>query len=331
MISRKMARITVTATALTAGSLAAAVSLALAAPAGAATMSAASHGYSFTTINNKKDLTFNQLLGINQAGKIAGYFGSGMAGHPNKGYTVTSPYHQSDFRNENFPHSAQTQVTGLNDLGQTVGFFVPASPAGANFGFYRGKNGVFHNVKTPPGAANASPEVDQLLGINDHGVAVGFYTNSAGNNRGYEYNTRTHKYGRVRAPGSSTGLKGTSLTAAAINNHGTVAGFYVNGKGVTVAFVEAGSHFTTIAKHGAAMTQAFGINDSGEVVGAYTVGSGSSAKTYGFTWTHSHGFKVVNDPHGIGSTIINGVNDRGELVGFYVDLAGNTDGFLARP
>ena len=79
------------------------------------------------------------------------------------------------------------------------------------------------------------------------------------------------------------------------------------------------------------MTQAFGINDSGEVAGAYTVGSGSSAKTYGFTWTHSHGFNTVNDPHGIGTTLINGINDRGELVGFYTDGAGNVDGFLARP
>ena len=328
MISRNFARVAGTATALTAA-LAAAATLAASAPAGAAVST--SHKYSFTTINNKKDLTFNQLLGINEAGKIAGYFGSGMAGHPNKGYTVTLPYHQSDFRNENFPHSAQTQVTGLNDLGQTVGFYVPKTPAGANLGFYRGNNGKFHNVKTPPGATNASPEIDQLLGINDHGVAVGFYTNSKGNNRGYEYNTRTRKYSRVRAPGSSLGLNGTSLTAAAINNHGTVAGFYVNSKGVTVAFVESGSHFTTIAKHGATMTQAFGINDSNEVVGAYTTGSGSSAKTFGFTWTHSHGFTVVNDPHGIGTTIINGVNDRGELVGFYVDGAGNTDGFLARP
>ena len=52
--------------------------MALAAPAGASTMSAASHGYRFTTIDNKRDLTFNQLLGINSAGVISGYFGSGM-------------------------------------------------------------------------------------------------------------------------------------------------------------------------------------------------------------------------------------------------------------
>ena len=331
MTSRRFTRKAVVAAAVSAGAIGAAATVALAIPAGASTMTAASPHYTFKTINNDRDLTFNQLLGINSAGKIAGYFGSGMAGHPNKGYTVTFPYHQGNFRNENFPHSMQTQVTGLNNDGQTVGFWVPKGPSGANFGFYRGSNGRFYNVKTPPGAANASPEVDQLLGINDHGIAVGFYTNSANNNRGYTYNIHTHKYGRVRAPGSSTGLNGTSLTAAAINNHGTIAGFYVNGKGVTVAFVKrTNGQFVTIAWKGATMTQAFGINDSGEVVGAYQLGTGSSATSWGFTWKNGH-FTKVNDPHGLGSTLINGVNDRGDLVGFYTDSAGNTDGFLARP
>ncbi len=327
MISRRFTR-TAMVTAVSAGVVAAAATVALAAPAGASTTSAASHRYYFKIINNKRDLTFNQLLGINSSGVIAGYFGSGLAGHPNKGYTVRPPYKQRKFRNENFPHSAQTQVTGINDFNQTVGFWV--NRHGANFGFWCGSNGRFHQVDFPH-AANASPQVDQLLGINDHGVAVGFYTNKIGNNRGYEYNIRTHKYSLVLKPGTSAhGLKGTSLTAAAINNFGVVAGSYVNSKGVTVAFVKKGRHFITFAKKGASMTQAFGINDSGVVVGAYTFGTGSAATSYGFTWTRAHGFVKVNDPNGIGSTVINGINDRGELVGFYTDSRGNTDGFLAR-
>ena len=36
--------------------------------------------YSFETLNNQNDVTFNQLLGINDHGTIAGYFGSGAAG-----------------------------------------------------------------------------------------------------------------------------------------------------------------------------------------------------------------------------------------------------------
>jgi hypothetical protein len=35
-----------------------------------------------------------------------------------------------------------------------------------------------------PTGDNASPQVDQLLGVNNSDVAVGFYTNGQGSNRG---------------------------------------------------------------------------------------------------------------------------------------------------
>ena len=53
-----------------------------------------------------------------------------------------------------------------------------------------------------PTGNNASPQVDQLLGVNDHDVAVGFYTNAQGNNRGYTYNIRTRSFTRVLVPGA---------------------------------------------------------------------------------------------------------------------------------
>ena len=158
--------------------------------------------YQIVKLNDSRDETFNQLLGINNLGVIAGYFGSGAAGHPNKGYTLVPPFAQRSFLNENFPRSAQTQVTGLNDNGVTVGFWSKqntASMANNNFGFYE-QDGRFHDVNFPIGDA-ASPPVDQLLGVNNRGIAVGFFTNSAGLNRGYEYNIWTHRFTRVEIPG----------------------------------------------------------------------------------------------------------------------------------
>ncbi len=259
--------------------------------------------YHFQTLNNGADLTFNQLLGINDDDVIAGYFGSGAQGHPNKGYELWAP---STYRNENFPGSTQTQVTGLNDEGVTVGFWSTmntSSMTNNNFGFYA-DNGHYHNVNFPTGD-NASPQVDQLLGVNDHGIAVGFYTNGQGSNRGYEYNIRTRQFTRVLPPGftSSTSLQSPSLTATAINNHGDVTGFYNKTSSQVDAFLRlADGQFITLAVHGASMTQAFGVNDSDEVVGAYTVGTGNNAQTHGFTWTPGHGFSTVDDPHGIGAT-----------------------------
>ena len=318
------------AAAAASGAIAVTAALALAGPAGASTLH--SGGYQFRTVDNARDLTFNQLLGVNNEGVIAGYFGSGAQHHPNKGY-VLLPFGHGNYLNENFPHSVQTQVTGLNDRGVTVGFWSNmnnANMVNANFGFYT-VGGRFHTVNFPTGN-NASPQVDQLLGVNDHDVAVGFYTNAQGSNRGYEYNIYTRTFTRVLVPGAPGGQAGPSLTAAAINNYGDVAGFYAKTSAQTDAFLKLhNGQFITLAVPGASMTQAFGVNDRDEVVGAYTVGSGNNAQMHGFTWRPGHGFSTVDDPHGVGTTTINGVNNAGELVGFYVDGAGNTDGMIATP
>ena len=87
--------------------------------------------FSFTTINVKTD-TFTQLLGVNNSGVIAGYHGSGAAGHPNQGFTLIPP---SSFTVENFPMSVQTQVIGINDAGVTDGFYIDNS--GVNHGFIK--------------------------------------------------------------------------------------------------------------------------------------------------------------------------------------------------
>jgi hypothetical protein len=302
--------------------------LALAGPAGASTLT--SSGYQFQTLNNNRDVTFNQLLGVNNEGVIAGYFGSGAQGHPNQGYLLLP---NGSYLNENVPGSVQTQVTGLNDRGVTVGFSSQmnnANQVNDNSGFYAA-GGRFHTVNFPTGD-NASPPVDQLLGVNDHDVAVGFYTNGQGSNRGYTYDIRTHQFSRVLVPGAPAGQAGPSLTAAGINNRGDVTGFYAASSGQTDAFLRLSyGRFLTLAVPGASMTQALGVNDRDEVVGVYTVGSGDNAQTHGFTWRPGYGFRTVDDPHGIGATTINGVNDAGVLVGFYTDAAGNTDGMIAQP
>jgi len=321
--ARRVAATTV-ASALAAG--------ALALPASAASASTidSPHGgtaSSFRTIDDPKDPTFNQLLGVNDLGEIAGYFGSGAQGHPNKGYVI--PPFSHVFVNENFPGSVQTQVTGLNNRGVTVGFWSSMNNANMvndNHGFVD-VNGHFRTTDFPTGNP-ATPPVDQLLGVNDSDVAVGFYTDANGNSHGYEYNIGTNRYSSVIDPH----LPGTSLTAAAINDKGDVAGFYTNSAGNTDGFLKTHhGQFIDLAVPGAASTMALGVNGRDEVVGVYTVGSGNTAVMHGFTWTPQGGFHTVDDPHGVGTTTINGVNDFGQLVGFYVDGNGNTDGFTATP
>jgi hypothetical protein len=300
-----------TASAVTAG--------ALSGPAAAkpTTSPDASSNYAFQTVVNQQDPTFNQLLGINDSDTIAGYFGSGKPGHPNKGYTL-----HVNFHSENFPGSAQTQVTGLNNSGVTVGFWVDAK--GDNSGFYS-VGGRFQMANYPTRNV-AKPSMDQLLGVNDAGLAVGFYADHKGVNHGYTYNIVTHRYDQVQVS------KDTNVTAAAINGLGDIAGFATNSAGNTEGFLKLPSgRVVHLNVPGASATQAFGVNNGDEVVGTYTTGSGMNAMNYGFVWSPGRGFATVSDPNGIGSTTVNGVNDRGAVVGFYTDTDGNTDGFVGYP
>ncbi|HUZ27320.1 MAG TPA: hypothetical protein VMV07_26520 [Streptosporangiaceae bacterium] len=318
------------ATALASGTLAGALALA-AGPAQASPGAALSGpAYTFRTLNNAHDRTFNQLLGINDHGKIVGYFGSGAAHHPNKGYNLYSPFRQGNYQNVNFPGSRQTQVTGLNNGHVVVGFYSTqnrADLADNNFGFVD-NSGHFRKVNFPA-RHPASPPVDQLLGINDSGLAVGFYVDSAGNSHGYLYNIHTNHYFSW-----GPGIHGvTSVTAAGINDADSVTGFFTNSKGDVRGFFvrKSAPHLFILNFPGSSATQPLGVSTHGEVVGFYTVGSGGSAMTHGFTWTRQHGYHTVDDPNGIGATTVNGVNTAGDLVGFYTDSKGNTDGFLAKP
>ena len=281
--------------------------------------------YTFQNIINNNDVTFNQELGINSAGEIAGYFGSGAPGHPNKGYTTTPPY--TSFTNENFPGSVQTQVTGINNVGTTVGFWSNTNlgaPLDANFGFVD-QGGTFTNVNNPNTAATP-PTFNQLLGVNDSNVAVGFYTDAAGVTHGYTYNIAAKTFSTDINDPNAVG----NTTAAAINNAGEIAGFYTDGANVFHGFIDNGGTFTTLDAAGATDTSLLGLNNLGEAVGFDIL---PDMTMHGIVCSVSNlTCQQVDDPLGIGTTTINGLNDKGQLVGFYVNgVADNTIGFVADP
>jgi hypothetical protein len=283
---------------------------------------AAAVSYTFKTLDDAADPTFNQLLGINVHGVICGYFGSGAAGHPNKGYLLNPPYGQPDYASENFPGSAQTQVTGLNNFIDTAGFWV--SNAGTNRGFVEW-NGVFSSY-TDPHTPHVKGAVNQLLGINNTGKAVGFYNDAKGNSHAYELNQATGVFTAIHIPGA------VSTVATAIDNAGAIVGFSTTGSGAISSWLLHRGTLITYQFPGGSHTQAFGVSNKNQVVGSYVDGSGVM-----------HGFVVsdpgpgakwqsIDNPHGVaGTTVVNGINFAGDLVGFYTDGAGNTDGMLAVP
>jgi hypothetical protein len=301
----------------------------LAAPAGALVhhqAAATGTNYAFSTLDDQNDPTFNQLLGINSHNVIAGYFGSGAdAAHPNQGYLLNSPYGQPNYTDENFPGSVQTQVTSLNNKGDSAGFWV--GPNGTSHGFVEW-NGVFASYNDPS-TPHVKDAVNQLLGINDNGVAVGFYNDAKGNAHPYEVNQATGVYTALH-------VFGKTATATGINNNGDIVGFSTGSAGKNFSWLLKNGHLTTFGFPGipgGSHTQALGINDKDQIVGTYV---DAAKNTHGFMLTdptgpHSH-WQTIDDNAANampGTTVVNGINDAGDLVGFYTDTAGNVDGMLA--
>ncbi|HET9656776.1 MAG TPA: hypothetical protein VFP72_15595 [Kineosporiaceae bacterium] len=271
--------------------------------------------FAFRAVVDRDDPTFNQLLGINDRGVAVGYFGSGEnARHPNRGFLVSSPYMQDEFRKLNFPGSVQTQVVGINNAGTTVGFFVDAT--GANHGFVR-RHGQFHTVDFP--GTTSMPRFNQLLGINNHDVAVGFFNDRVGNSHGYLFDARTGRFALLHLP-----ITAKSTVAAGINDAGQVVGFVVLGKN-THGFLWSSGRFTLLRLGNQTNTQALGINNEGVIVGSFVDAAG---KTHGFVRYDAHLTRRVDVP-GSTSTVVNGLNNRGLIVGFFTDTHKNTLGFIA--
>jgi hypothetical protein len=309
--------------------------------------------YSFETFDDPVDIsfaatqnipTFTNLLGINNEGLIAGFYGSGNPGDPNQGFLLTPT---GTFTPEDFPPTSQnpvtgnevlqTQMTGLNDNGVEVGYFYNTNngvPVDNQFGFYL-KDGVFIEVNNPntPGLfGNTGPNTgvlteNQLIGVNDFNIAVGLYLDKFGTSHGYTYDINTGQFSaNIDDPNANSGAPGGTVTAA-INNNGDIAGFYTDTGGVIHGFLDNNGIFTTVDAPRASETELLGLNDLGIAVGFDIVKGVMHGIIYN---TNTHTFTTLDGPHAV-STVLNGINDEGEIVGFYSTADGNTHGLLATP
>jgi hypothetical protein len=284
----------------------------------------AASSVAFTQLDDPADPTFNQLLGINNKGVISGYFGSGAIGHPNIGYTIAPPY--TTFESDNLPGSTQTQATGINNAGVTTGFWAPTNlgSGDANFGFVRSTLPLYIDINDPLVAS--LPHVNQVLGINDSNLTVGFYNDKNGNSHGFAYSLVTGKFMPVSV--AFSGIAIASQAATGLNNSDLISGFLVKSSGNFDGYLKSLTSGTSVHFRFPPNfnTQFLGVNNEGVAVGFYNDLQGIP---HGVVYNSVNGHsKALNDPNGAMGTIINGINDKGEAVGFYTDAAGNTHGML---
>ena len=92
-------------------------------------------------------------------------------------------------------------------------------------------------IPNVPGEPGATFVFSQVLGINDQGIAVGYYGDSTTSQHGFLYNTKTGQYTFLDDPSEAfnNGVEVTQITG--ITNSGEITGFYSDANGVFHGFV----------------------------------------------------------------------------------------------
>lgn len=182
-------------------------------------------------------------FGINDTGNIVGQYTSAAA---SPGFFVASSSSSSGI-SINAPSGPNTvNAQGVNNNGLIVGFYVGTD--GQDHGFMALVSNAVGGALT--GTAIADPTIppvagepgatfvfSQILGINDHGIAVGYYGDSTTSQHGFLYDTHTGQYTFLDDPGEAfdNGVEVTQITG--ITNSGEITGFYSDANGLFQGFV----------------------------------------------------------------------------------------------
>jgi hypothetical protein len=188
---------------------------------------------------------------------------------------------------------------------------------------------AFQTIDNP-----GDPTFNQLLGINDNGIIVGYFGSGmqVGHpNIGYEIAPPYTKFTPNMQPGS------VQTQATGINNAGLTTGFWSDtnlGSGdANFGFlrIPEGKNFAylSVVNPLSAATprldQALGINNSNVVAGFYADAKGNAT---GFTYALSTFAYTKIKISGATSTTVTGINDSGVTSGFYTTPKQTTVGFV---
>lgn len=201
-------------------------------------------------------------LGIGGDGRIVGDFlDAGEVSLYQAGTThgfVLNP--DGRFTTIDVPGAQWTVATSANRTGLIAGFY---QAAGGNIApFFLDGSGRFTTFDIP-----GSQDV-QVNGINDLGQAVGVANFIGANGFGYQRSFLRSEDGTISfiaGPGPSN----LFVDATGINNLGQIVGDYTDLSQVSRGFFLDGSTYTALSVPGAVFTLAFGVNDSGVIVGVW--------------------------------------------------------------
>lgn len=259
--------------------------------------------YAFTTID-VPGAAHTYLDAINNSGHIVGRY----VIDPTDWGDYSFLYVGGNFIPINVPGAFSTEVHGINDSDDIVGGYYHEE-FGVPHGFlYAG--GSFTTIDAPGGGT-------VLTGINHSGDTVGHYRDETGWAYGVGFLYSGGNFIPIDAPSTYQMIEPNG-----INSSNDIVG--VADWGFS-SFLYTGGNYTPLKAPGAKRTVAWGINDSGIIVGHYQK---EGERPHGFLY--SGGNFITVDVPGAHDTTLTGINNSGVIVGrFNVD--GYLHGFMATP
>jgi hypothetical protein len=197
------------------------------------------------------------------------------------------------------PHSTGTHPTSINDSGVITGYYTVGAAQSKAYGFVRDAAGTITDF-APKGVTVTFP-----YGINDDGVITGACECPGGS-------FRRGPKGRIEL----LGVENYTISAAAINSHGGIAGSAEDSNGAYVGFVRRsdGDFFAITGTVGISA-----INASGVVTGQVSGASGFVQEPKGPV--------VAFSPPGSTYTAPAAINAAGTVAGTFLDSGQYSHGF----
>jgi hypothetical protein len=208
------------------------------------------NGNAFILTHKGKLTTFIPLggssataFGINDKGTIVGQY---MTSTATPGFIRLN---SNSYITINAPSGNTMNVVNaqsINNKGLVVGFYLGndgqvhgfmANEKSAQDGVITGTAIADPTIPNVPGEPGATFVFSQVLSVNDHGIAVGYYGDSTTSQHGYFYNTKTGTYTFLDDPDAAfdNGVEVTQITG--ITDSGEITGFYSDANGVFHGFV----------------------------------------------------------------------------------------------
>jgi probable HAF family extracellular repeat protein len=167
------------------------------------------------------------------------------------------------------------------------------------------EHGRFKPVAIPRGLEDLAPQGIIPTSLNDRGQIVGVYADPAGASRGFRLDRG--RFTKIDVPGA----KATQPQGS--NNRGQITGVYSNTRPDLSAndvqdrrgFLYDRGRYVRLDFPGSRSSQAFGINDLGQVVGEYQDAAGDF---HGYVWEWGR-FRSIE------AGGASGINNRGQIVG----------------